>query len=86
MAETPLDDWIFAPDHAIPLLENHFGVLVARRLWARGQTGGGFGGRGHSLLRSLHPARNARTTSTASASTNGRTTWCSTRSPCEIWS
>src|SRR6266446_1194757 len=26
-AETPLDDWIFAPDHVIPLLENHFGVL-----------------------------------------------------------
>src|SRR2546429_1425100 len=26
-AETPLDDWIFAPDHAIPLLENHFGGL-----------------------------------------------------------
>src|ERR1700676_2722084 len=25
--ETPLDDWIVAPDHAIPLLENHFGVL-----------------------------------------------------------
>jgi DNA mismatch repair protein MutS len=25
--ETPLDDWIFALDHAIPLLENHFGVL-----------------------------------------------------------
>jgi DNA mismatch repair protein MutS len=25
--ETPLDDWIFAPDHSIPLLENHFGVL-----------------------------------------------------------
>src|SRR3954462_3700316 len=25
--ETPLDDWIFAPDHALPLLENHFGVL-----------------------------------------------------------
>jgi DNA mismatch repair protein MutS len=25
--ETPLDDWIFAVDHAIPLLENHFGVL-----------------------------------------------------------
>jgi DNA mismatch repair protein MutS len=24
---TPLDDWIFAPDHSIPLLENHFGVL-----------------------------------------------------------
>jgi DNA mismatch repair protein MutS len=27
MPETALDDWIFAPDHAIPLLENHFGVL-----------------------------------------------------------
>jgi DNA mismatch repair protein MutS len=26
-AETPLDDWVFAPDHATPLLENHFGVL-----------------------------------------------------------
>jgi DNA mismatch repair protein MutS len=26
-AETPLDDWVFAGDHAIPLLENHFGVL-----------------------------------------------------------
>ena len=26
-AETPLDDWIFSPDHAIPLVENHFGVL-----------------------------------------------------------
>src|SRR6202158_1091632 len=26
-AETHLDDLIFAPDHAIPLLENHFGVL-----------------------------------------------------------
>jgi DNA mismatch repair protein MutS len=24
---TPLDDWIFSPDHAIPLLENQFGVL-----------------------------------------------------------
>ncbi|HXY07853.1 MAG TPA: DNA mismatch repair protein MutS [Terriglobales bacterium] len=26
-AETPLEDWVFAPDHAMPLLENHFGVL-----------------------------------------------------------
>jgi DNA mismatch repair protein MutS len=26
-AETPLEDWVFAPDHAIPLVENHFGVL-----------------------------------------------------------
>ena len=26
-AETALEDWVFAPDHAIPLVENHFGVL-----------------------------------------------------------
>ncbi|HWR37188.1 MAG TPA: DNA mismatch repair protein MutS [Clostridia bacterium] len=26
-AETPLEDWIFAADYAIPLVENHFGVL-----------------------------------------------------------
>jgi DNA mismatch repair protein MutS len=26
-SETPLEDWAFAPDYAIPLLENHFGVL-----------------------------------------------------------
>src|SRR5579862_9607392 len=26
-ARTPLEDWVFAADHAIPLLENHFGVL-----------------------------------------------------------
>jgi DNA mismatch repair protein MutS len=26
-AETPLEDWVFAPDHAIPLVENHFGVM-----------------------------------------------------------
>jgi DNA mismatch repair protein MutS len=25
--DTALDDWIFAPDYAIPQLENHFGVL-----------------------------------------------------------
>jgi DNA mismatch repair protein MutS len=24
---TAVEDWVFAPDHAIPLLENHFGVL-----------------------------------------------------------
>ncbi len=26
-AETPLEDWIFSPDYAIPQVENHFGVL-----------------------------------------------------------
>ena len=27
LTETPLEDWIFAPDYAIPQVENHFGVL-----------------------------------------------------------
>jgi DNA mismatch repair protein MutS len=27
IAETPLEDWVFAADYAIPLVENHFGVL-----------------------------------------------------------
>jgi DNA mismatch repair protein MutS len=26
-AETPLEDWVFSPDYAIPLVENHFGVV-----------------------------------------------------------
>jgi DNA mismatch repair protein MutS len=26
-ALTPIDDWVFAPDYALPLVENHFGVL-----------------------------------------------------------
>jgi DNA mismatch repair protein MutS len=26
-AETPLEDWVFAPDYAIPQVESHFGVL-----------------------------------------------------------
>ncbi|MFZ0815638.1 MAG: DNA mismatch repair protein MutS [Candidatus Sulfotelmatobacter sp.] len=36
--ETPLDDWIFAPDHAIPLLENHFGVLSLEGFGLSGHT------------------------------------------------
>src|SRR5580692_6396508 len=36
--ETPLDDWIFAPDHAIPLLENHFGVLSLEGFGLVGRT------------------------------------------------
>src|SRR5271168_69235 len=40
--ETPLDDWIFSPDHAIPLLENHFGVLSLE----------GFGLAGHAAAAS----------------------------------
>ena len=26
-AETPIDDWVFAPDYALSQLENHFGVI-----------------------------------------------------------
>ena len=37
-ADTPLDDWIFAPDHAIPLLENHFGVLSLEGFGLAGRT------------------------------------------------
>ena len=36
--DTPLDDWIFAPDHAIPLLENHFGVLSLEGFGLSGRT------------------------------------------------
>ncbi len=36
--ETPLDDWIFAPDHAFPLLENHFGVLSLEGFGLAGRT------------------------------------------------
>jgi DNA mismatch repair protein MutS len=36
--ETPLDDWVFAPDHSIPLLENHFGVLSLEGFGLAGRT------------------------------------------------
>jgi len=36
--DTPLEDWIFAPDHAIPLLENHFGVLSLEGFGLAGRT------------------------------------------------
>ncbi|MGO8796603.1 MAG: DNA mismatch repair protein MutS [Candidatus Sulfotelmatobacter sp.] len=36
--DTPLDDWIFSPDHAIPLLENHFGVLSLEGFGLSGRT------------------------------------------------
>ena len=38
VAETPLDDWIFAPDHATPLLENHFGVMSLEGFGLAGKT------------------------------------------------
>ena len=36
--ETPLDDWIFSPEHALPLLENHFGVLSIEGFGLAGRT------------------------------------------------
>src|SRR5215469_15253098 len=39
--DTPLDDWIFAPDHAIPLLENHFGVLSLQGFGLAGKPAAG---------------------------------------------
>jgi DNA mismatch repair protein MutS len=36
-ALTPVEDWTFAPDHAIPLLENHFGVLSLEGLGLAGK-------------------------------------------------
>jgi DNA mismatch repair protein MutS len=36
--ETPLDDWIFSPDHSLPLLENHFGVLSLEGFGLAGRT------------------------------------------------
>jgi len=36
--ETAMDDWIFAPYHAIPLLENHFGVLSLEGFGLAGRT------------------------------------------------
>ncbi len=53
----PLDDWIFAPDHSIPLLENHFGVLSLEGFGLVGQAGSRSRRRRHPLLCSLHPAR-----------------------------
>jgi DNA mismatch repair protein MutS len=44
--ETPLDDWVFAPDYAIPQVENHFGVLSLEGFRLGRQTRGCFRGRG----------------------------------------
>jgi DNA mismatch repair protein MutS len=38
LTETPLEDWIFSPDHALPLLENHFGVLSLEGFGLAGRT------------------------------------------------
>jgi DNA mismatch repair protein MutS len=85
-AETPLDDWIFAPDHAIPLLENHFGVLSLEGFGLAGKRGGGFGGGSDSAITSGQRSAARSITWTASASTSARIAWCSMRSRCATWS
>ena len=52
--ETPLDDWIFAPDHAIPLLENHFGVLSLEGFGLAGRTAAAAAA-GNFVLRAVNP-------------------------------
>jgi DNA mismatch repair protein MutS len=37
-AETPLEDWVFSPDYAIPLVENHFGVMSLEGFGLAGRT------------------------------------------------
>jgi len=37
-AETPLEDWVFAADYAIPLVENHFGVMSLEGFGLAGRT------------------------------------------------
>lgn len=37
-ALTPLEDWVFSADHAIPLVENHFGVLSLEGFGLAGKT------------------------------------------------
>jgi DNA mismatch repair protein MutS len=37
-AQTPLEDWAFAPDYALPQLENHFGVLSLEGYGLAGRT------------------------------------------------
>ena len=36
--ETPLEDWVFAPDYAMPLVENQFGVLSLEGFGLAGRT------------------------------------------------
>ena len=83
--ETPLDDWIFAPDHAIPLVENHFGVLSLE----------GFGLAGKPAAASAAGAILYYVRSTQRGTLDhvdrigfyeSRIAWCSTRSRFAIWS
>ena len=99
-SETPLDDWIFASDYAIPLLENHFGVLSLEGFGLAGHNAAACAPEPSSTMRGKpRPARpkptrhmatrhgaDRSTMWTASAITNARTASSSTPSPCATWS
>ena len=57
-AETPLDDWIFAPDHAIPAARKSFWRAFAGGIRTGRQASGCVGSGSDPALRALHPARN----------------------------
>ena len=59
-AETPLDDWVFAPDYAIPQVENHFGVLSLEGFGLAEPLGSGNCGGRNPALCAHHAARLAR--------------------------
>ncbi len=59
-AETPLEDWVFSPDYAIPAGRKSFRCAVAGGLWAGKPFGGGHRGGRDPALRSHHAARIAR--------------------------
>ena len=59
-SETPLDDWIFATDYAIPLVENHFGVLSLEGFGLARPQRRRLRRRSHSPLRPPDSARIAR--------------------------
>ncbi len=83
--ETPLDDWIFAPDHAIPLLENHFGVLSLEGFGLAGRPAAASAA--GAILHYVRARRSAARSITwiASDGTSGRIAWSWTQSRCATW-
>ncbi len=53
---TPLDDWAFTPDYAVPLLENQFGVLSLEGFGLAGRARRQLRRRSHASLRQEHAA------------------------------
>ncbi len=77
--ETPLEDWIFSPDHALPLLENHFGVLSLEGFGLAGRTAAASAAGSHPLLCALHAAGVAGSCRQDRVVMSGRIAWCSMR-------